>query len=169
RHRSLHECADAKFWPLQVCKHADRPTDLLLDLADLRETLAMLLLGAVAEVQTEDIDAGMKQRADHVLARTRRSERRHDLGVPPTCRASCAERRCARRSGGQRVVSPGIGRHDGLASSLISTARKSFTLVNVGPVTTESPSASKKPCPSLSARLSFGLMPFAQARCSVSG
>ena len=51
----------------------------------------------------------------------------------------------------------------------MTMARKSLTLVSVGPVTTESPSASKKPWPSLSARLSLGLMPSAQARASESG
>ena len=51
----------------------------------------------------------------------------------------------------------------------MTMARKSFTLVSVGPVTTESPSASKKPWPSLSSRRSRGLRPCAQARASVSG
>ena len=51
----------------------------------------------------------------------------------------------------------------------IRMARKSFTLVNVGPVITESPNASKKPCPSLLARLSSGRRPSAQARSSESG
>ena len=46
----------------------------------------------------------------------------------------------------------------------IRMARKSLTLVSVGPVTSESPSAWKKPWPSLSARRSFGRMPSAQAR-----
>ena len=44
-----------------------------------------------------------------------------------------------------------------------------MTLVSVGPVTTASPSASKKPWPSLFGEASRGRMPFAQARASVSG
>ena len=40
-------------------------------------------------------------------------------------------------------------------------ARKSLTLVSVGPVTTESPSDWKKPCPSLSARRRLGFVPCA--------
>src|SRR5690554_6796114 len=48
-------------------------------------------------------------------------------------------------------------------------ALKSFTLVSVGPLMTESSSFSKKPWPSLSASASRGRMPAAQARFKVSG
>ena len=66
------------------------------------------------------------------------------------------------------------GRHlfsarQGNAFHTISTARKSLTLVSVGPVTMASPKAPKNPCPSLSARASLGWMPRSQARCSESG
>src|SRR5690606_5245958 len=54
-------------------------------------------------------------------------------------------------------------------AQVMRMARKSLTLVRVGPVTSESPSASKKPWPSLSSSLSRARMPFAQARDSVSG
>src|SRR5690349_179544 len=57
----------------------------------------------------------------------------------------------------------------GTAPRSIKIARKSLTLVSVGPVTTESPSASNKPWPSLFARLSRGRIPCAHARASVSG
>src|SRR5438552_5351141 len=103
-------------------------------------------MGTVAEVEAKHIDAGQEERTDHLRAGAGRSEGGHDLGV-----ASASNR------------------HWLLASAAIRTALKSFTLVKVGPVITESPSASKNPCPSLSARLSFGLMPLAQARSRVSG
>ena len=48
-------------------------------------------------------------------------------------------------------------------------ARKSLTLVRVGPVTTWSPSASKKPWPSLSARRALAPIPRPAARNRVSG
>jgi hypothetical protein len=43
-------------------------------------------------------------------------------------------------------------------------ARKSLTFVSVGPVTTVSPTASKKPWPSLFARLAFASTPSGGAR-----
>jgi hypothetical protein len=54
-------------------------------------------------------------------------------------------------------------------SPVMRIARKSLTFVSVGPVTIESPSAPKNPCPSLLSRLSLGRMPLAQAPCSESG
>ena len=48
-------------------------------------------------------------------------------------------------------------------------ARKSLTLVRVGPVTIWSPRASNRPWPSLSARRARGSMPSARARARVSG
>ena len=48
-------------------------------------------------------------------------------------------------------------------------ARKSLTLVRVGPVTTESPSASKNECASLASRNACGASPRRAARASVSG
>jgi hypothetical protein len=59
---------------------------------------------------------------------------------------------------------PRPSRHGGSGASLDQDRPKSFTFVSIGPVTTESPSASKKLYPSLLARLSFGRMPFAHAR-----
>jgi hypothetical protein len=51
----------------------------------------------------------------------------------------------------------------------IRMARKSFTLVSVGPVITESPSAWKNVCASLFASMSLGRRPSRHARASVSG
>src|SRR5690606_5976251 len=68
-------------------------------------------------------------------------------------------------SDGLHAVSPG-GRHGFQRTRM---ARKSLTLVSVGPVTRESPSRSKKPWPSLSSRWARGGMPAAQARARVSG
>ena len=51
----------------------------------------------------------------------------------------------------------------------INTARKSFTLVRVGPVTNASPRAPKKLWPSFLSRASCGFMPQAHARLSESG
>src|SRR3954447_19711922 len=69
----------------------------------------------------------------------------------------------------REIVMPDRARGRNQRPPVTRMARKSLTLVSVGPVTTWSPSASKKPWPSLSARLAFGLMPLATARASVSG
>src|SRR6185369_9622027 len=69
-------------------------------------------------------------------------------------------------AGGQRDV---FHRASAPGSPSTSTARKSLTLVSVGPVTTASSRAPKKPWPSLFCKASIGLMPCAQARASVSG
>src|SRR3984957_18069714 len=51
----------------------------------------------------------------------------------------------------------------------IKVARKSLTLVRVGPVTRLSPSISKKLWPSLSSSMACGSRPFARARACVAG
>src|SRR5207253_8673552 len=94
----------------------------------------------------EHVGAGANQRLDGSAIRARGAEGRDDLGI----------------AGAFHGVSPEVW-------PSMTMALKSFTLVSVGPVTTESPSASKKPCPSLSSRRSRGLRPCAQARVSVSG
>ena len=75
------ERADAKLRPLQVGQHADRATDLALDVADLLQPFAVLLVRAVAEIQAKHVDAGEEQRADHVLGRAGRAQRGDDLCV----------------------------------------------------------------------------------------
>src|SRR6516165_6086955 len=113
----------------------------------------MLVVAAMAEVETKDIYTGGEERADHFLASARRSERGDDFGVTSTvCYSACRD--IARvRGGASRLLHRALRIHGcRFASASISTARKSFTLVSVGPVTTESPSASKNPCPSLLAR-----------------
>src|SRR5690606_17802895 len=71
----------------------------------------------------------------------------------------------AQDSDGLHGVSPGGRRR----VQRTRTARKSLTLVRVGPVMRESPRRSKKPWPLLSSRWARGGMPAAQARARVSG
>ena len=79
------------------------------------------------------------------------SNQRLDGGAVGAGRARAWRRSWRCRVRCMSVVSSWIG------GRRCTMARKSFTLVSVGPVTTESPSASKKPWPSLSSRRSRGL------------
>src|SRR5206468_10866112 len=100
-------------------QHADQASQFPLHLTNLRETLTVLLMGAVAEVEAKHIDAAQEERTDHLRAGAGRSKGGHDLGVALAS-----------------------NRHGLRAATATSTALKSFTLVKVGPVITESPSAS---------------------------
>src|SRR5215207_7059878 len=97
----------------------------------------MILVGSMAEVEPEHVRPRLEQRANDLQARTRGSERGEDLGVTLASH------------GAEPLLTP----------SVIRMARKSLTLVSVGPVTTASPSASKTPWPSLFASAALGLMP----------
>ena len=123
-----------------------RPTSLSIERISV-EPLLVVVVRAVAEVEPEHVGAGANQRFDGGAVGARGAEGGDDLGVAGGVVIGCL-----------RWMRPSM-----------TMARKSLTLVSVGPVTTESPSASKKPWPSLSSRRSRGVMPCAQARVSVSG
>src|SRR5204862_8037189 len=145
-HRAVSEGAQSQLRTVEVQQHADRSIEVGLDRADQREPLLVVGMRAVAEVQSEHVGAGANQRLDGGAIRARGAEGGDDLGV----------------AGALHQVPP-------VERPSMTMALKSFTLVSVGPVTTESPSASKKPWPSLSSRRSRGRRPCAQARASVSG
>src|SRR3546814_19424236 len=86
-HLAVLQVADAQLRSLHVGEDADRPVQLLLDFADGVVELAMIGVGAVAEVQAKDVDAGAKELADHLLAGAGGAER--EIG-----RASGWERVC---------------------------------------------------------------------------
>src|SRR3954452_7336526 len=148
--RTLGQASNPQLGPLQVGEHSNGPPGFLLDRTHDVVALLMLLLGAVAEIEAEHVGPGLEQRPDHFRAGARRPEGRDDLGVTVTA----------------HVHSAAVAAASGPA---IRIARKSLTLVRVGPVTIWSPSASKKPCPSLSASRSFARTPFWAARARVSG
>src|SRR5690606_2127265 len=97
----------------------------------------VVFMCAVTEVQAKYVDAGIQERGD-ALARGAGGAERGDN--------ACASLSC------HGVSLLGMA-HDGQRTKM---ARKSLTLVSVGPVITASSSASKKPWPSLSSRLSRG-------------
>src|SRR5437016_1724811 len=72
RHRAAGEGAEAQLRSLQIGHDADRPSYRALDRANGGDALAVILLAPVAEIEPENVDAGMIERADHILARTRR-------------------------------------------------------------------------------------------------
>ena len=88
----------------------------------------MVLVRAVAEIEAEHVGAGMEQRGN-LLARRR-----------SPARASPRSWRCV-------VVASPVRLPDSFCRSIDRTrmARKSLTLVSVGPVTTRSPSAGEEP------------------------
>ena len=78
---AAREIAEPQLWALQIGEDADRPPGIAFDLADLGESGAVLLVGAVAEIEAEDIDPGVEQRAQALAAGARRPDRRDDLGA----------------------------------------------------------------------------------------
>ncbi len=75
------ESADAQFRTLQVGQDADRPAGLCLDRAHGIAALAMVVMRAVAEVQAEDVRAGVEQGADGCLVAAGGAQRGENLGA----------------------------------------------------------------------------------------
>ena len=137
------ERADPELRTLQVQQNADRPADLALDrrgsaACSWRWSSCVPWLKFSRNTSAPAWNSARSWSGD----RARRPEGGDDLGV--------AWRR-------MEVL---LSRQ--AAAGWIRMARKSLTLVSVGPVTTESPSASKKPWPSLSSRLLARLEPCAE-------
>src|SRR5262249_27852123 len=75
------QAAGADLRAAEVLEHGDLPPRPLRRRADSRVGVALRLLRAVREVETEDVGAGGNQRVEHVVGAARRADRRHDLGV----------------------------------------------------------------------------------------
>ena len=80
---AARKIAEAELGSLQIGEDADRPAGLALDLANLGKARAMLVVGAMAEIEAEDVDAGLEQGADALEAGARRPHGRDDLGAAP--------------------------------------------------------------------------------------
>ena len=115
----LGERADPEFRSLQVGHDADRPADLALERADRVEARLVVLMGAVAEIEPEHVDAGPNSAA--IISAV-------ELAGPSVATILAARWRLTRHG-----------------ASSTRMARKSFTLVRVGPVTTRSPRAANAP------------------------
>jgi hypothetical protein len=81
RNRAGFERADAQLGTLQVGKDRDRPSDLFFDRANRFNARGVILVGAVAEIQPKDINAGLNQRGDLVACRAGRTQRRDNFGL----------------------------------------------------------------------------------------
>ena len=79
--RAAHQLADAQLGPLQIGEDADRTAEFRPQPADRLDPGRMLVVGAVAEVEPEDIRARLEQGADHFGRIARRPQRSHDLRV----------------------------------------------------------------------------------------
>ncbi len=79
------ETADSELGPLQVHEDADRLVQLLLDLANPGEALGVVAVLAVAEVQAEQVHAGLDQCAHVVDAAGGRAEGGEDLDLLVVC------------------------------------------------------------------------------------
>ncbi len=79
------ETADPELGPLQVHEDADRLVQLLLDLANPGEALGVVAVLAVAEVQAEQVHAGLDQCAHVVDAAGGRAEGGEDLDLLVVC------------------------------------------------------------------------------------
>jgi hypothetical protein len=74
---------------LQIGQNADRPAGLLLEGADGVDARLMVGALAMAEIEAEDIDAGVEQRGDGFRCRARGAERGDDFGAALTAHVSC--------------------------------------------------------------------------------
>ena len=77
--RAVREIAEPKFRALQIGENTDRPSALRFDAPDLLEQRALLVVAAMAEIQPENIDPGLEQRAQPLAAGARRTYGRDDL------------------------------------------------------------------------------------------
>jgi hypothetical protein len=112
------------FGPCRSEQHADRSTDLGFDGTDQVEPPLVIGVAAVAEVQPEHVGTRANHRCDGGAVGTCGAERGDDLGV------AVAWHQWTPVEGWSMTM-----------------ARKSFTLVKVGPVTIESPSAPEEAMP----------------------
>jgi hypothetical protein len=76
RDGAMRELADADFRALQIHQHADRAAHLACEFAHEIDALAMLVGGAVREIDADHVEAG----ADHRLQRPRIARRRPQRG-----------------------------------------------------------------------------------------
>ena len=90
---AVREPAGADLRSREVGEHADRPADSAAIVADAGEPFEVLVDGAVAEVEADDVDAGPQQRLQRGRRVGRRAERGDDLGPPDHVR--CLARRTA--------------------------------------------------------------------------
>ncbi len=79
-HRSLGEGAQAQLGALQVHQDRDRVLVFLFERAELIDPLAVILVLAVAEVQPEDVGAGLEQGAQALVGRRGGARGGDDLG-----------------------------------------------------------------------------------------
>src|SRR5262245_58849210 len=156
------QLADADLGTLQIHQDADRPARLFLDLADQGMARAVILVGAMAQIEPENIDTGMEQGEELLAGRAGGPQGGDNLGQAFTSHARNSTFGFMTAEIVSVVMAGLSGPETGLASLLqaqrpgssparpmfyypsrfsIRMARKSFTLVSVGPVLTRSPSA----------------------------
>jgi hypothetical protein len=62
--RPFSESAETEFWSLEVSENANWSTRRALYLSDCRKPGVVVVMGAMAEVESKDVDARLEQRAD---------------------------------------------------------------------------------------------------------
>ena len=129
------EFADPELRSLEIGQDPDRPADLRFDCADHGVAHAMVRAAAVAEIEAKHIGAGLEQRADGRRVRAGRPQGRDDLGAAVAAHDASL----------LRFPALPYPKGAGAGQRPTTMARKSFTLVRVGPVVTRSSSAAKKP------------------------
>src|ERR1700682_5898896 len=80
--RAVEKSTYAKFWALQIDHDSDGTADIAFDIPDHVEATLVIVVGPVAEIQSEHIDAGIEKGSDHRRRRTGGSKRRNDFRVP---------------------------------------------------------------------------------------
>ena len=109
------EAADAELRALDVGEDADRAAGLLLECADEGDAGAVVVVGAVAEVDAEDVGAGVEQAAQHVRGGGGGAEGGDDAGAAVTPEVGAAGLRLrwhGAEYGAARGGAPCEGLHD---------------------------------------------------------
>jgi hypothetical protein len=126
------EAADAELGALDVGEDADGAVILVLELAaDHAEALGVVLVGAVAEVEAEDVGAG--------------EERRWRTSGLELAGPRVAMILVPAGGGGRGLAGSWLGSREVGRGHVIRTARMSLTLVRVGPVMTQVADGGEEP------------------------
>ena len=78
---TIGELTDPDLWTLDVLHDRDRPIQAIGDRPDRSESLLVVLVGAVTEVEPCDIHPTLDELGDRLFGRGRRAERGNDLGL----------------------------------------------------------------------------------------
>jgi hypothetical protein len=117
-HPGSLEVADPNLRALEVCDEGERTPGALLRLPHETRALAVLLMGAVGEVEPRRVHARRHEPVDHLDARGGRPDRAHDLRTAEAVAHDITLARADRSPPRNSWAPPGAGRGPPSAASL---------------------------------------------------